>query len=261
MKTKILLLVLGSIFLFSLGCSNDDDLSNEDNNETNTESTINPVLISDALKKEFDYVFSDNNEIAKNVKGNKLLFAINSEQELKEIGYVPGLSSQAVDFANQTVVWGKILTSSVSDKILDKQLSVNSSDKYNYEVIIEQYAEHWTALGYLYFWEIYPKKINATDISLIVNDTHLVNLIGDWVNQQQDTLSFLGERLVDCKLHSTYSLLYDYTIKGDSISMMLVYSSDLNSRRSYYFNYSEEQIEIHNLQGVEQDFYKRINNK
>jgi hypothetical protein len=132
--------------------------------------TVNPVPVSDIFKQELDHVFSENNEIVKNIEGDTLLFVINNEQELKEIGYIGGLSSQAVDFANETVVWGKILTSSISDKIFDKQLSVCSSvNNYKYDVTIEKCTNCWFALGYLYFWEIYPVKINAEDILLIIN--------------------------------------------------------------------------------------------
>jgi hypothetical protein len=85
-------------------------------------------------------------------------------------------------------------------------------------------------------------------------------LTGDWVNTQQDTLSFTGYYLL-YKPHipSVYPLLYDYTVKDDSISMILTYSNDLNTRRSYYFQYSEELIEIHLFQDKEQSFFKRIN--
>jgi hypothetical protein len=130
---------------------------------------VNPVSVSDSFKQELDDVFSENNEIVKNIEGDTLLFVINNDQEFREIGHIGGLSSQAVDFANQTVVWGKILTSSISDKISDKQLSVcSSTNEYKYEVIIEKCTDCWTALGYLYFWGIYPKKINAEDISLVI---------------------------------------------------------------------------------------------
>jgi hypothetical protein len=85
-------------------------------------------------------------------------------------------------------------------------------------------------------------------------------LIGSWMNEQQDTLLFINDVMLDYKPHITSSIpfLYAYSLVGDSITLILTYSSNLNDAKNYYFKYSEEQLEIHHFQNGGRNFYKRI---
>ena len=121
------------------------------------------------IKKRFRYFFSENNELAKNIKGDTLLYVINSKEELLAIsGNINTVMD--IDFENQSIIWGKFLTSSVSNTIASKQLlKCHPFSNYRYEISVKNCTECWTALGYLYYWDIYPQKININDISLIIN--------------------------------------------------------------------------------------------
>lgn len=62
-----------------------------------------------------------------------------------------------------------MLSSSISDKIIHKQLfKCSDHTSYKNEITIEKCVDCWTALGYLYFWDIYPKGVEDENISLTI---------------------------------------------------------------------------------------------
>jgi hypothetical protein len=87
------------------------------------------------------------------------------------------------------------------------------------------------------------------------------DLMGDWVNEQQDTLSFTSDRLLNYKPHIATAIpfFYSYEITEDTITLWLTHSSNTKDITNYYFRYSDKQIEIHDFQYRECDFYKRVN--
>jgi len=130
---------------------------------------LSPSILTEQLKNDLDIIFSENNELAKNIKGDTLLYVINSKEELLAIS---GNINTAIDidFENQSIIWGKFLTSSVSNTIASKQLlKCHPFSNYRYEISVKNCTECWTALGCLYYWDIYPQKININDVSLIIN--------------------------------------------------------------------------------------------
>jgi hypothetical protein len=63
-----------------------------------------------------------------------------------------------------------------------------------------------------------------------------INLIGNWVSEQKDTLSFIDSSLLVYKnFDPYYTSIYDYYIKEDSISLFPAQSSNLTDRECYYF--------------------------
>ncbi|GHV09388.1 hypothetical protein FACS1894160_4930 [Bacteroidia bacterium] len=92
------------------------------------------------------------------------------------------------------------------------------------------------------------------------DDEQSISIIGNWVNERQDTLVFMNNSLLEYRpyIPSLLPFVYLYEIKKDSITLALSYSSSLNNIKNYYFKYSDKQIEIHNFQYDGYDFYKPI---
>ena len=130
---------------------------------------LTPSTLTEQLNTVLDVVFSENNELVRNIEGDNLLYVINSKEELLEISHNINTVID-IDFENQSIIWGKFLTASISDSIASKQLFVcYPSSNYKYEVSVKKCTECWHAVGYLYYWNIYPQKINSNNISLIIN--------------------------------------------------------------------------------------------
>jgi len=129
---------------------------------------LSPVVLAEQLKNSLDIIFSENNELVKNIGGDTILYIINSKEELSEISN--NANEIDIDFENQSIIWGRLLTSSISNSIASKQLFLcHSSSNFKYEISVQQCTDCWTALGYLYYWEVYPQKININNVALIVN--------------------------------------------------------------------------------------------
>ena len=141
------------------------------NDKNNCEWTeLKPVVLTELLKNILDIVFSESNELVKNIKGDTLLYVINNKEELLEISHNINTVID-IDFENQSIIWGRFLTSSISNNIASKQLSVcHPSSNYRYEISVEKCTDCWESLGYLYYWAIYPRKINVNNVSLIINE-------------------------------------------------------------------------------------------
>ena len=86
------------------------------------------------------------------------------------------------------------------------------------------------------------------------------NLIGNWVNEQKDTLSFVNNTIVEYKPYITNSTIwvYIYEISKDTITLNLSYSSSTYDIKKYYFKYLDNRIEIHNFKSREFDFYNYL---
>ena len=85
------------------------------------------------------------------------------------------------------------------------------------------------------------------------------DLIGNWVNEQKDTITFLDSRFLEFKSYNPYfTTLYDYSIKEDSISLFPAHSSNLKDRECYFFSYSNEIIELFEFRNIEKAVYTRL---
>lgn len=93
-------------------------------------------------------------------------------------------------------------------------------------------------------------------------DDQSINLTGNWVSEQKDTLTFVGSRMLIYKNYNPYfTVLYDYQQKNDSILLILAHSSNLNDRKSYYFKYYTEQLELYRFNNIERTTYQRLRSK
>jgi hypothetical protein len=128
---------------------------------------VQPSILSEHLINIFSVVFSDDNSLVANIEGDTLLFVINSIEELSNIMQNVNTVIDDIDFETQSIVWGKFITSSISDTISSKQLYVCDTD-YKYDVIVYCSTEGWPVLNTLYFWDVYPKKIDINNLLLTV---------------------------------------------------------------------------------------------
>jgi hypothetical protein len=148
----------------------DFDLAESDNikNEDCTWNTLEPVLLPENLNIKLNTVFSEQNQLVKNVAGDTIVFVINNERDFLKICDDQAIIS-GMDFEKNSIVWGRVLSSSVSDKIDRKQLfECPEYTRYKCDVAIEKCVECWDALGYLYFWDVYPQLANNENIILTV---------------------------------------------------------------------------------------------
>jgi len=187
MKTKYLIILLLSIGLFSC----DKNVSQEKENPNNGENDsivvdtchweiISPIALfeSDAFCNEVPnlaHIFSGENPLMEEIKQDSLVVVINNEQDFEKICDYCQLYGvrYPIDYPEQNIVWGKVLTSSASDRIVEQQLSICSNSSlpaYKYEVVIEKCSECDKSPHYLYFWEIFPKKTDIENITLVVRE-------------------------------------------------------------------------------------------
>jgi len=96
-------------------------------------------------------------------------------------------------------------------------------------------------------------------------DTNL--LIGDWLNEQKDTITFKDWGTMKVLLYKnfdpSYQWIYEYKIENDSsaIWLMDLTSSQLPTWTYHNFHFYRDSLEIHNFRDVNLAIYKRINNK
>jgi hypothetical protein len=129
---------------------------------------IDPVKINDTFKMSLDSVFSESNELVKGLP-DSVVFIINDKESLLKICDNSEVCSQ-IDFDNQSILWGKLQTSSISDKIVQNRLSVCSDRPlYKLEIVVEKCTECYWAISTLYYWGIYQEKMDEENILLSIN--------------------------------------------------------------------------------------------
>ena len=144
------------------------DKGDNGKNEDCSWNTVETVLLSEDLKIQLNHTFSEQNQLVKKIVGDTIVFVINNEQDFLKVCNDQTIAS-GMDFEKYSILWGRVLSSSISDKIDRKQLfECPEYTRYKYDIAIEKCVECWTALGYLYFWDVYLKKINNENIILTV---------------------------------------------------------------------------------------------
>ena len=162
MLKKLFLITITALLLLSC--------ESENSKSKNCEwRTVESASINEDLKKELNTVFSGTNELIEDIQESKL-YVINSESEFLTICSDNKISSK-IDFNNRCIVFGKLKPTSVSDKILYTRLSqCVPSSIYEYEIIVERCTDCGQTQEELYFWNIYPLKIEEKDILLTSED-------------------------------------------------------------------------------------------
>ena len=162
MKTISKILLFTVIYLFVLSCQ---DTTEEDCQWISVDS----VVVDNILKGKLDNVFSKTPQLANNEENPTLYVIDNLEDFLKlSIDMEADIEAQ-IDFNEQVIIWGRVRTPSISDKIVYMQLSqCSTSAEWKYEIEIEMCTECWAATGEHFYWNVYPLKVKKENVVLIV---------------------------------------------------------------------------------------------
>ncbi len=94
------------------------------------------------------------------------------------------------------------------------------------------------------------------------SNENLIDLKGTWVNENKDTLKVLDSGLIIyANYEPYYTQLYDYGLKGDSVMLFLAHSSNLQSRKGYFYKYANERIELYKFNNREKATFQRVGNE
>jgi hypothetical protein len=146
--------------LMSVFCVACDSPNNTEQSSTrSSEGEVQPVSVSGEVAIFFEsYLpsnsgsrsecfFVDDNE-------NRCLM-INSAEELQAITHC-SVELPAIDFDNFTLIIGQHEVSSISYYLLSQSLDVES-EKIVQSLRIKITESGWTAMGMMYYWDLYPK--------------------------------------------------------------------------------------------------------
>jgi hypothetical protein len=175
MKTLKFLVFAMLTLSMSVACSS-DKLSENDMLEQQTEEEIQVVskTPSSEQKNRLDYIFSAENELLRDQYPSSmddLLFVINNRDDIIKL---QGFSEDPdiwleFDWDNYSIIGCKIYTHSVSDKILSgKLVAYPDTSSYGYEIEVKNCTECYWGIGKFYLWEVYPRKLNPEDVSLVI---------------------------------------------------------------------------------------------
>lgn len=160
MKIKILKLsiIILLLSLMGVGCERDNGVWIQiDSLEPNKE-----------IKTNLNSIFTDNNECLLNFQEDTVFNVFYSQDELKKIDTCNTIPE--INFNEYTLIVGKVMVSSISDSITSIILTSNTTKaRYNLEISIHEPVGRYGAIGYLYFWRLYPKLESDYNIKLFIN--------------------------------------------------------------------------------------------
>lgn len=82
---------------------------------------------------------------------------------------------------------------------------------------------------------------------------------GNWVNERNDTISFMSEGMFAYYNFSPrYMWTYSCKIEGDSISLFPGHSSNLNDRKKHIFQYEANEMILYQFNDMDKAIYKRL---
>jgi hypothetical protein len=143
-----------SIFIFA-SCQKDNECLQ-----------INSAEPEKELSEYLDSIFTRHNNCLTNFENDTLFHFIFSSNNFENIDNCHRISQ--VDFNNYTLVVGKVQVSSISDKL--ESINLSSKNKgYKVKISIDKCTECYAAIGYLYFWKLYPKLNSNYNCELVVN--------------------------------------------------------------------------------------------
>lgn len=167
MKTKKLKLLsvfmlLIPLFVVLLGAGCEDD-------EAEGEwSQIDSIMPDTQLSIQLSSIFSENNDCLKAFQNDTVYIVLYSQKELAEIDTCNIIPD--IDFDEYTLIVGKVkvpgMVSSISNITL---LHSDPKNRYKLEIVVDDCEECYTAIGYLFFWRLYPKLETGHDFELFIN--------------------------------------------------------------------------------------------
>ncbi len=128
--------------------------------------TINPSKVSNSTESELNQLFfEDVNQTAfpaYRFDQNSLIILLNSQAELLSLQdtleRVFTSEVPEIDFDRYTLVYGEVITNTISDSLLSITFSVNQFHRtYRYDLTVFHPVHNWPMAGYIPFWQLYPK--------------------------------------------------------------------------------------------------------
>jgi hypothetical protein len=157
MKTLRFLIFAALMLGIGVACSNNDE-----------GTQVTAVTPSAIQRYTLDNTFSDGNGFFRNQPNEDMLIVINNAQDMLELR-PSSFANVWIDWNIYSIIGGRIITPSFSDKILSHKLvGYPDASLYRYEITVKKSTESGIAKGVHYFWRIYAQKWNPEDVSLIV---------------------------------------------------------------------------------------------
>jgi hypothetical protein len=167
MKSKILklllfysLLLAFCVALFGAGCNNEDD--------GDEWIKVEPIIPNISISAKLDSIFLEGNDCLIDFQKDTVYNILFSQKELIEINKCNTMPN--INFDEYSLVVGIVKVSSISDSISAIVLNSNEiKDVYNLEVSIHEPEGRYGAVGFLYFWRLYPKLNSGYEKKIIIN--------------------------------------------------------------------------------------------
>lgn len=161
MNTTILKISFISLFLSLMvpGCEKEED----------EWIVINSSTQNTGIANQLDIIFSEDNNCLLNFQKDTILHTIFAQNDVAGMDNCNSIPD--IDFGEYTLIAGKIKVASVSDRISAITLTSNrAKDGYKLDVSIDKCDECFGAIGYLYFWRLYPKLNSKYNFELVVTE-------------------------------------------------------------------------------------------
>lgn len=167
MKSKILklllfysLLLAFCVALLGAGCNNEDD--------GDEWIKVEPIIPNISISAKLDSIFLEGNDCLIDFQKDTVYIILFSQKELIEINKCNTMPN--INFDEYSLVVGIVKVSSISDSISAIVLNSNEiKDVYNLEVSIHEPEGRYGAVGFLYFWRLYPKLNSGYEKNIIIN--------------------------------------------------------------------------------------------
>jgi hypothetical protein len=153
-KAHVIFIALLAVFTI-IGCEKEDEWTR-----------IEYIKIENSIALQLDSIFSDDNNCLTMIEDKSQLRAVFSSGIFNDLDNCH--ENPKIDFNEYTLLVGKVHVYSISDKVASVNLSMHGNN-YKVEVLIDKCTDCYGAIGYIYFWEVFPKLEAGYNYELIVN--------------------------------------------------------------------------------------------
>lgn len=128
---------------------------------------IDSLTLNEETDIQLNSIFSSNNNCLFNFQKDTVFHVIFNQNELRKFDNCNSVPE--IDFSKYTLIVGRVMVSSISDNISSIELNLNKNNaSYNLKVSIFEPEGRYGAIGYLYFWKVYPQLETTFDFKLSV---------------------------------------------------------------------------------------------
>ncbi|MBW8332309.1 MAG: hypothetical protein K0M40_09845 [Prolixibacteraceae bacterium] len=128
---------------------------------------IDSLTLNEETDIQLNSIFSSNNNCLLNFQKDTIYHVIFNQNELRKFDNCNSIPE--IDFSKYTLIAGRVMVSSISDNISSIILTSNKNNaSYNLKVSILEPQGRYGAIGYLYFWKVYPRLETIFEFKLLV---------------------------------------------------------------------------------------------